>query len=163
MCKGIPFIKMWWSWDSLILMGIPILVRNLHNELTPEMLQYSDNTWVSWSLKITVNPTVCLADFQVINKGPPPSKNSSSVCILNITGWQPGMLETMTLADNGMAKFAYKMIQWLCRTAAFKWFIHDSALTGTAVLHCFIQWRTVSPLLPTNQPTLRNMDIGSIA
>ena len=34
-------------------------------------------------------------------------------------------------------------IKW----AAFKWFIRDSTL---AVLHCFIQWPTVLPLLPTN-------------
>ena len=39
------------------------------------------------------------------------------------------------------------------KLAVFKWFIFDSALKGTAVLHCFIQWTTVLPLLPTNQPT----------
>ena len=45
-------------------------------------------------------------------------------------------------------------IKW----AAFEWFVCDSALTGTAVLHCFIHWTTVIPLLPTNQPLPTKVD-----
>ena len=40
---------------------------------------------------------------------------------------------------------------------AFKWFVRDSALAGTAVLHCLIHWTTVLPLLPTKQPKVQIM------
>ena len=40
----------------------------------------------------------------------------------------------------------------ILKWAAFKWFLRDSVIAGTAVLHCFIQWAAVLPhYQPTNQ------------
>ena len=43
-------------------------------------------------------------------------------------------------------------IWWRHHEVAFKWFFHDSVLTGTAVLHCFHTLNNCSTSI-TNQPT----------